>query len=125
MNQILLVALGSAVGGVLRYCFSISVHFFLGRSFPYGTLAVNVFGSFLMGLFFVILLEHFANIAQHLRALLLIGLLGSFTTFSAFSLETISLFEQGEVWRAGLNIMLSLGLCLFAVSLGVLFGKQL
>ena len=97
----------------------------MGRTFPYGTLIVNTTGSFLMGFLFIIILERFSNIAPQLRAFLLIGLLGGYTTFSSFSIETINLFEQGELFKALLNIGLSVVLCIGAAWAGVISGKNL
>src|SRR5690554_6836005 len=108
----------------MRFGVSNGVYRLLGRDFPYGTLAVNVFGSLLMGVLFILLVERYA-IAAEWRAALLIGLLGSFTTFSTFTLETLALFEQGDVWRAGLNVLLSVMLCLGATWLGITIGRQL
>ena len=95
MLQILAIAGGGALGAVARFGVSTSVYRWLGRDFPWGTLAVNGLGSFAMGLLFVLLLER-ALLAPELRAAVLIGFLGSFTTFSTFSLETLTLVEQGE-----------------------------
>jgi CrcB protein len=96
----------------------------VGRDFPYGTLTVNVLGSLLMGFLFIVLVERHL-VAVEWRAALLVGLLGSFTTFSAFSMETIALLEDGEVLRAMLNVILSVVLCLTATWLGLGIGRQL
>ena len=80
MNNTLLIFLGSGLGGVLRYWTSHGIYFLLGRQFPYGTLIINVSGSFLMGLLFALILDRFIEIAPQLRALLLIGVLGGYTT---------------------------------------------
>lgn len=125
METILLVGLGSAVGGICRYLLSMTVHAFLGKSFPYGTLTVNALGSFLIGFLFILLLDRYASFAEELRALLVIGFLGGFTTFSSFSMETINLFENGEIMLAGLNIFLSITICLVLTWLAVLLGRQL
>jgi CrcB protein len=109
---------------VLRYGASLSVYSLLGRGFPYGTLFVNVSGSLLMGFLSVVLLDRF-NVGPEWRAAILVGLLGSFTTFSTFSIETLSLLEQGDITRAMLNIALSVGVCLLAVWFGVVLGRQL
>lgn len=124
MNQVLAIALGGASGALLRFWISQGIYHLFGRSFPLGTLVVNVLGSFLMGLLFVYLLER-SQIAPEWRAALLIGLLGAFTTFSTFSIETLNLFEQGEQLKALLNIVLSVGLCLVATWLGIILGRQL
>lgn len=125
MNNALLIFFGAGLGGVLRYWISNSVYSLLGRQFPYGTLIVNVSGCFLMGLLFVLTLERFDSIGSELRALLLIGLLGGYTTFSSFSIETINLFESGSWLSAVLNIFLSTSLCVVAAWLGVLGGRNL
>jgi CrcB protein len=85
----------------------------------------NVTGSFLAGLLFVLLLEKSAVFAGELRALLLIGFLGGFTTFSSFSIETLNLLENGELFLALSNILLSVLFCLVAAWLGVLLGRSL
>jgi CrcB protein len=123
--QIILIALGGAVGSVLRYLVSSSTYALCGRDFPYGTLVVNVVGSFLIGFLSIILLERFADMAAELRSLLIIGFLGGFTTFSSFSVETLSLFENGEVTRAVLNVGLSVCICLLVTWLGILLGRHL
>jgi len=116
--------MGGAFGAVLRYGASLSVYSLLGRGFPYGTLFVNVSGSLLMGVLSVIMLERF-NIDPEWRAAVLVGVLGSFTTFSTFSIETLNLLEQGDVMRATANIVLSVLVCLVAVWFGVLIGRQI
>lgn len=120
-----LVFLGAGLGGVCRYWLANATYLMLGRSFPYGTLAVNVSGCFLMGLLFAILSQRFDSIAPQLRLFLLIGLLGGYTTFSTFSIETLNLFENGYWVSAGLNVVLSVVGCMFAVWIGVIGGRQL
>ncbi len=124
MKALIFIAMGGAIGAVLRYGASLSVYSLLGRGFPYGTLFVNVTGSLLMGLLGVMMLERF-NIGPEWRAAVLVGVLGSFTTFSTFSIETLNLLEQGDVMRAVTNIVLSVLVCLVAVWFGVLIGRQI
>ena len=124
MKTILFIACGGAIGAVLRYGASLSVYSLLGKGFPYGTLFVNVTGSLLMGLLSIVMLERF-NIGPEWRAAILVGLLGSFTTFSTFSYETLNLLEQGDVMRAMANIVFSVIVCLIAVWAGVSLGRQL
>jgi len=124
VQQLIAIAGGGALGAVLRFGMSTAVYRALGRDFPYGTLAVNVLGSLLMGFIFVVLVERLAMSAEW-RAALLIGLLGSFTTFSTFSFETLALFENGEPIKALVNIMLSVFICLLATWVGLSLGRQL
>lgn len=125
MTNSLLIFLGAGLGGVCRYWLSNGIYWLVGRQFPYGTLFVNVTGSFLMGLLFVLLMERFDGIGPQLRSLLLIGFLGGYTTFSSFSVETLTLFENGA-WLGGcLNILLSIVLCISLAWLGIIGGRQL
>jgi len=124
VTQILAIAAGGAIGALLRFWTSTAVYARLGTAFPYGTLLVNVIGSLLMGFLYIWLLERVAQ-GPALRAFLLVGLLGAFTTFSTFSLETLNLVETGQVARALLNILASVTLCIGAAGLGVLAARQL
>jgi CrcB protein len=121
----LLIFVGAGCGGVFRYWISNISYWFLGRQFPYGTLIVNISGCFLMGLLFVLLIEKFNGVGPQLRSLLLIGLLGGYTTFSSFSIETLNLFESGAPISGTINILLSVMLCLAATWLGVTGGRHL
>lgn len=125
MDRLFLIGAGSAIGGMARYLVSTGTYKLLGRAFPYGTLTVNAVGSLLVGFLFIVLLERFDGLADQLRSLLIIGFLGGFTTFSSFSLETINLFESGEIYRAFLNIFISVALCLCLTLAGILLGRQL
>jgi CrcB protein len=124
VKALVLIAIGGAFGAVFRYGASLGVYSLLGRGFPYGTLFVNVTGSLLIGLLSVLFLERYTIDAEW-RAAILVGLLGSFTTFSTFSMETLVLLEQGDISRASLNIVLSVFICLLAVWAGVIIGRQL
>ncbi|MEJ2643601.1 MAG: fluoride efflux transporter CrcB [Gammaproteobacteria bacterium] len=124
MNQLASIAAGGAVGALLRFWVSGHVYTLFGRAFPYGTLAVNVLGSLLMGVLSVLLLERMA-VGPGLRAFLLIGGLGAFTTFSTFSIETLNLLEAGHLGKAILNAVLSVIICVAAAGLGVLAARNL
>jgi fluoride exporter len=125
MGNIILIGFGSAIGGIFRYLVTTGIYKLLGRGFPYGTLTVNAIGSLLAGIAFIILLERFNGMADQLRSLLIIGFLGGFTTFSAFSLETIILFENGEITKGCLNIIISTIICLSLTWIGILIAKQI
>lgn len=124
MLQILAIAGGGAIGAVARFLVSTGVYRLLGRDFPWGTLAVNVLGSFAMGLLFMLLLER-TLVAPEARAAILVGFLGSFTTFSTFSLETLTLVEQGDLLRGMLNVVASVVLCVAACWAGILAARAL
>lgn len=125
MNQLIAVALGGSLGSVLRFLVSTGVYQWLGRGFPYGTLAVNVIGSFLIGLLAEALILQRIAFTLEYRAAILVGILGGFTTFSSFSLETIYLIEQGNFTKAALNVLISITVGLLAVWLGLLSGRSL
>ncbi len=122
--QALAIAAGGAVGALLRFWVSNGIYALLGRGFPYGTLAVNVLGSLLMGVLYVLLVDKLV-LGPQWRAALLIGLLGAFTTFSTFSIETLNLLEEGEAIKALFNVLFSVVLCLGAAWVGVLAGRSL
>lgn len=124
MRQVIAIGLGGAAGSVLRYWMSTWVHALAGRGFPYGTLAVNVLGCLVMGFLFVLLVERLSSDTA-LRAGLLIGLLGGFTTFSSFSIETFSLIEEGAWLKAALNMAGSVALCVGGTWIGVILGRQI
>lgn len=122
MTQTIAIAAGGALGALLRYWMSTYVYSILGRGFPYGTLVVNILGSLLMGYLFIVLVERMASDAVW-RAALLIGVLGAFTTFSTFSIETVNLIEDGAYIKALANVFLSAVLCIMAAWVGVLAGR--
>lgn len=124
MQQLLAIAVGGALGAVFRFGVSNGIYHLLGRGFPYGTLAVNVMGSLLMGFLFTVFVEKLA-ISAEWRSAILVGFLGAFTTFSTFSFETLTLIESGAIQRAMLNILLSIVLCLAATWIGLNLGRQL
>jgi len=116
---VLWVALGGALGSVARYALSGIAVRWLGAAFPYGTLFVNVMGSFAIGLLAALVAaDGRPQLGADARAFLLVGVLGGFTTFSSFSLETLNLARSGALAPALLNVAGSVVLCLAAVSLG-------
>jgi len=124
LKQVLAIAAGGAIGSVLRYGLSTWVYGLAGRGFPYGTLAVNVLGCLIMGFLFVLLVERVSD-AAFWRAALLIGVLGGFTTFSSFSIETFNLIEDGLWFKAALNAVGSLVLCVGGTWIGVAAARVL
>ncbi len=124
MNQLIAIAGGGAIGALLRFWLSTGVYQLLGRGFPWGTLVVNVLGSFLMGLLFVFFMER-GLVSPELRAAVLVGLLGSLTTFSTFSMETLTLIEQADYLKAVLNMLVSVVVCVLACGAGLVLGRQL
>lgn len=116
MTNVLFVALGGSIGAVFRYLISIFMIQVFGSSFPFGTLVVNVIGSFFMGVIYA--LGQMSHISPELKALIGVGLLGALTTFSTFSNETLLLLQEGDWLKAILNVVLNLSLCLFMVYLG-------
>lgn len=124
MTNLMAIALGGAFGAAARYASSQWIYGLVGRSFPFGTLFVNFIGSFVMGFLAILLIERLSTTPE-LRAFLLIGFLGSFTTFSTFSLETINLFTNGESLKAFINMLTSVFVCVTACWLGMLLGRQI
>jgi len=124
MTQILAIAAGGSIGAVMRYLVSTGVYSWFGRGFPYGTLVVNILGSLLMGLLYELFLQRL-SVSPEIRAVLLIGFLGAFTTFSTFSIETINLIEQGDLIKAIINMLASVILCVLAAWCGLQIVRQL
>ncbi|RTZ64400.1 MAG: fluoride efflux transporter CrcB [Aquificaceae bacterium] len=124
MLQIFAIMIGGAIGAALRFMVSNGVYNVLGRDFPYGTLAVNIIGSFFMGLLTILLLER-GDFDPLFKLAILVGFLGSFTTFSTFSLDTLSLINDGALIRAFINMVGSVVVCVSAVWLGMMVAKQL
>lgn len=121
ITALLQVALGGAIGASLRYLAGIGVVRLVGHTqFPLAILSVNVVGSFLLGLFVVLAAQRGLT---HLSPLVVTGLLGGFTTFSAFSLEAVTLYERGDFGLATLYVGLSVVLSIAGLMLGLVFGR--
>ncbi|NWF89527.1 MAG: fluoride efflux transporter CrcB [Ignavibacteriaceae bacterium] len=122
MIKYLLIGTGGFIGSVLRYWTSVNAYKIFGEKFPYGTFAVNVIGCLLIG-FIAEISENRFLISSEVRTFLMIGFLGGYTTFSTFGYETFTLLQDKDYLTAGLNILLSVVVCLFAVWLGTLLAK--
>ena len=119
-----LVFLGGGIGATARYWLQGVVYRYTSAGFPYGTLAVNVLGSFAIGFLMSLFEERFVVNAS-LRVFLTIGILGGFTTFSSFSFETMALFREGSYLFGFANVLLSVVTCLGATWFGIAIGKLL
>ena len=125
MNGIL-VFLGGGLGSVARWLASILMAERMGHAFPWGTLLVNVTGSFLIGLAAAVFgPEGRWTFSANGRVFVMIGICGGYTTFSSFSLQTVELVQAGQWLRAGSNVVFSVGLCLLGVWLGHAMGALL
>lgn len=107
------IAAGGATGACLRYFVTTSVDSLFGKHMPFGTLTVNVVGSFALALLYGFIERHDLSDSPY-RALIGVGLLGAFTTFSTFSVETLTLLENGLWLKAAANVFLNVGACLIA-----------
>jgi len=107
------IAAGGATGACLRYFVTSSVDSLFGKHMPFGTLTVNVVGSFALALLYGFIERHDLSESPY-RALIGVGLLGAFTTFSTFSVETLTLLENGLWLKAAANVFLNVGACLIA-----------
>ena len=127
MPSILLVFLGGGLGAVCRYLVTTQVGARFGTVFPFGTLTVNTVGSFLMGLIMCVLLlaEQHQFAAGPWKLLLTVGFLGGFTTFSSFSMETMTLVRGGSLFYAAANVLANLVLGFAAVMAGLVLGRML
>jgi CrcB protein len=118
MTHLLLVGAGGAIGSILRYLVGLwTVHRF-GAGFPWGTLGVNITGSFLIGVLAEVIMRKFGA-SPEMRVFLITGVPGGYTTFSAFSLDAITLFERGDVMLSVIYVVASVALSLLAVFSGL------
>ncbi len=118
MQMILMVAGGGAAGALSRYWLTQWVQQWMGHDFPYGTLVVNVLGCLMAGLVYGVL-DRSSGLGNAAQAVLIIGFLGAFTTFSAFSLATLQMMERGSYLLAVTNVLFSVALSLLACGLGL------
>ena len=118
------VAVGGAFGAVARYAISTWIFDSTSHKFPYATLSVNVLGSFVMGIFFVLILEK-GLLPPEWRGVLMIGFLGAFTTFSTFSLDALGLWQNGHLFLALVYALGTVVLCLAAITVAVLLTRLL
>jgi CrcB protein len=114
----LAVAIGGALGSVARYALSSWIFDITSHKFPYATLIVNVAGSFVMGILFVVIVER-AALPAEMRSLLMVGFIGAFTTFSAFSLDALGLWQNGHVLMSVIYMITTIILCLVAISTAI------
>ncbi len=120
------VALGSALGGIARYWCSGLVARQFGETFPWGTILVNVVGSLIIGFFATLTApDGRLFVGSDVRLFVMVGLCGGYTTFSSFSIQTLTLVQDGEWLRAGGNVLLSVALCLAAVWIGHVLAASL
>ncbi len=122
MRIALFVALGGAIGAVARHFASGGMTKLFGRSFPFGTLTVNVVGSFLIG---IVLVALPSGASPQWRAAIAVGFLGALTTFSTFALETVDRIEQGQIGVAIINVLANVAVCLVAVWGGLSIARWL
>jgi CrcB protein len=116
MVTYLWVAIGSALGGMARHWCSLAAAKWFGAAFPWGTLGINILGSFIIGLFFTLTgVDGRFEASADARVFVMVGICGGYTTFSAFSLQTLLLAQEGEWLRAGGYIAASVVLCLIGV----------
>ncbi|THH34470.1 fluoride efflux transporter CrcB [Aliishimia ponticola] len=122
LSTLSFVALGGALGASLRWLWGVGVLRLLGPSqFPVAVMGANILGSFLMGLFVVVAAQRGLT---HLSPFVMTGLLGGFTTFSAFSLETMTLIERGQITSALIYVALSVGCSIAGLALGLLVARS-
>jgi CrcB protein len=124
INMLMWVGLGGALGAMARFSLATAIFKWAGKGYPYGTLSVNLIGSFAIGIAYIWLVEKEFGGDAH-RHLIMVGFLGAFTTFSTFSLESLTLLQQGRTMAFFTYISLSLLGCMLATALGMILTKQL
>ena len=125
MNHVLIIAAGGAIGASLRHLVGLAALRMLGAAFPWGTLAVNIVGSFIMGVFIEWLARRAGGASHELRLFIATGVLGGFTTFSAFSLDVATLWERGASGLAVAYVALSVAGAVAALFAGLWLARSL
>jgi len=124
MYTYLAIAFGGALGALSRYGLTVSIERFNSTGFPLGTFVVNLLGSFLIGLLYIILMEKL-SVADQWRPVIITGFLGAMTTFSTFSLDALLLFQQGQYNTALFYVLSSVMICIFAAYMGMQIARTL
>jgi fluoride exporter len=122
LGKYLMVGIGGFLGAIARFWVDGFVHRKMGTRFPYGTFIINISGSFLLGFIVTVLTER-THLNPNWRYLIPIGFIGAYTTFSTFEWETLGAIRDGQLWIAGLNVILSVVVGFIAVWLGVVSGR--
>jgi len=123
MSRLSFIAIGGAIGALLRYMISGMTYRYLGGSFPWGTLSVNLIGAFVIG--FLWGLSEITIVSSDFRSFVFIGIIGSFTTFSTYSLETFNLFRDAEIKLVLANVLITNVLGIVLVLFGFIASKYL
>lgn len=124
MGKVVVLSLGGVLGTLARYFMSSTVHRAAGPGFPFGTLAVNALGCFLIG-FLGALAEKKAGFGPHMRLMLMVGFCGAFTTFSTYIVDTHGLMQDGEMWKDMANMVASVVIGFLVFRLGLILGNLL
>ena len=124
MSIYIAIAVGGSLGAISRYWVFTTMHRWLGQDFPYGVLSVNILGSVVMG-FLSVLLVHRFQVSEEIRIGILLGFLGSFTTFSAFAMDTLNLLNTGALVKAMSYVLLSVLFCILGAWAGLVTAKQI
>jgi CrcB protein len=125
MKEISLVFIGAGLGGVCRFVLGSLIISIMGKNFPWATMSINLIGSFLMGFLFVLISNRLADLAPLLTPLILVGILGGFTTFSSFSIETLKLIQNGKLAYALTYVLISTIIGVSFAGLGFMIAQKI
>ncbi|RTK96434.1 MAG: fluoride efflux transporter CrcB [Neisseriaceae bacterium] len=125
MKEISLVFIGAGFGGVCRFVLGSLIISIMGKNFPWATMSINLIGSFLMGFLFVLISNRLADLAPLLTPLILVGILGGFTTFSSFSIETLKLIQNGKLAYALTYVLISTIIGVSFAGLGFMIAQKI